>query len=94
LLETASYSNSLDTDTFLDKKKPSYIGGLLEMLNICLYGFWGNLEEALLTGLPQNEVKRSEEFFGLIYKDQNKLREFINAMSRFKWATYDLCSKI
>ena len=33
LLETARYSNSLDTDTFLDKAKPSYIGGILEMMN-------------------------------------------------------------
>jgi hypothetical protein len=88
LLETASYSNSLDTDTFLDKKKPSYIGGLLEMLNNRLYGFWGNLEEALLTGLPQNEAKRSEDFFGLIYKDQNKLREFINAMSGIQMGNF------
>src|ERR1035437_435306 len=33
LLETAGYSNSLNTDFYLDKKKPSYIGGLLEMQN-------------------------------------------------------------
>lgn len=81
LLETASYSNSADTETFLDRKKPSYIGGILEMMNNRLYGFWGNLEEALLTGLPQNETKRSEDFFGLIYQDPKKLKEFINAMS-------------
>src|SRR5688572_2739119 len=33
LLETARYSNGIHTDVFLDKKKPSYIGGLLEMAN-------------------------------------------------------------
>ncbi len=88
LLETASYSNSPDTETFLDKKKPSYIGGLLEMLNNRLYGFWGNLEEALLTGLPQNEAKRSEDFFGLIYQDTNKLREFINAMTGIQMGNF------
>jgi hypothetical protein len=88
LLETASYSNSSDTDTFLDKKKPSYIGGILEMMNNRLYGFWGNLEEALLTGLPQNETKRSEDFFGLIYQDTNKLREFINAMSGIQMGNF------
>ena len=81
LLETALYSNTLDTDTFLDKNKPSYIGGILEMMNNRLYSFWGTLEEGLLTGLPQNESKRSEDFFGLIYKDPEKLREFINAMT-------------
>src|SRR5687767_11778417 len=33
LLEDSVYSNSLDTDTFLNKGKPSYIGGILEMMN-------------------------------------------------------------
>jgi len=88
LLETASYSNSPDTETFLDKKKPSYIGGILEMMNNRLYGFWGNLEEALLTGLPQNEAKRSEDFFGLIYQDTNKLKEFINAMTGIQMGNF------
>ena len=88
ILETASYSNSPDTEIFLDKNKPSYIGGLLEMLNNRLYGFWGNLEEALLTGLPQNEAKRSEDFFGLIYQDTNKLREFINAMTGIQMGNF------
>ncbi|MEP6610296.1 MAG: methyltransferase dimerization domain-containing protein, partial [Mucilaginibacter sp.] len=41
ILETAVYSNTADTDTFLDKNKPSYIGGILEMMNNRLYGFWG-----------------------------------------------------
>lgn len=81
LLETATYSNSLDTDTFLDQNKPSYIGGILEMMNNRLYRFWGDLEEALMTGLQQNEAKEGEYFFGLIYQDPNKLREFIHAMS-------------
>ncbi len=88
LLATAVYSNSIDTDTFLDKNKPSYIGGMLEMLNNRLYNFWGNLEEGLLTGLPQNEVKTSEDFFGLIYQDPNKLREFINAMSGIQMGNF------
>jgi hypothetical protein len=88
LLETASYFNSPDTETFLDKKRPSYIGGILEMMNNRLYGFWGNLEEALLTGQPQNEIKRSEDFFGLIYQDPNKLREFINAMSGIQMGNF------
>ena len=81
ILDTAIYSNTEDTDTFLDKNKPSYIGGILEMMNNRLYGFWGNLDEGLLTGLAQNEVKRGEDFFGLIYKDPEKLKEFTNAMT-------------
>ena len=88
LLETAVYANTPDTETFLDKKKPSYIGGILEMMNNRLYGFWGNLEEGLLTGLPQNEAKKSEDFFGLIYQDPDKLREFINAMTGIQMGNF------
>ena len=88
LLETAVYSNSIDTDTFLDKNKPSYIGGLLEMLNNRLYKFWGDLEEGLITGLAQNEAKRGEDFFGLIYKDPEKLNEFTNAMSGIQMGNF------
>ena len=88
LLETAVYANTPDTETFLDKKKPSYIGGILEMMNNRLYGFWGNLEEGLLTGLPQNEAKKSEDFFGLIYQDADKLREFINAMTGIQMGNF------
>lgn len=88
VLDTAVYSNAIDTDTFLDKNKPSYIGGILEMMNNRLYGFWGNLAEGLLTGLPQNEAKRSEDFFGLIYSDPEKLKEFTNAMSGIQMGNF------
>ena len=88
LLESAEYSNTPDTDAFLDKKKPSYIGGMLEMLNNRLYTFWGSLEEGLRTGQPQNEAKRSEDFFGLIYQDPKKLREFINAMTGIQMGNF------
>ena len=88
ILDTAIYSNTLDTDMFLDKNKPSYIGGILEMMNNRLYTFWGNLGEGLLTGLPQNEAKKSEDFFGLIYQDPEKLKEFTSAMSGIQMGNF------
>ena len=88
LLETAVYSNSIDTDFFLDKKKPSYIGGILEMMNNRLYGFWGNLEEGLVTGLPQNEAKHGGNLFSEVYADQDKLHEFVNAMSGIQMGNF------
>ena len=88
ILDTAIYSNTPDTDTFLDKNKPSYIGGILEMMNNRLYTFWGSLGEGLLTGLPQNEIKKSEDFFGLIYSDPEKLKGFINAMSGIQMGNF------
>src|SRR5262244_3238903 len=51
------YYNTPSTDFFLDKRKPSYIGGVLEMANHRLYPFWNHLTTALRTGLPQNEMK-------------------------------------
>jgi hypothetical protein len=79
--ENAHYSNSDEADTFLDKKKPTYVGGVLEMANNRLYKFWGNLEEALRTGQPQNEVKESgKSLFDALYSDPVRLKEFITAM--------------
>lgn len=81
LLETSQYSNTIDTDVFLDKNKPSYVGGILEMMNNRLYRFWGNLEEGLRTGLPQNEIKEGTgNLFEAIYNDPEKLKEFTSAM--------------
>jgi precorrin-6B methylase 2 len=81
LKDEAFYSNNADTDLFLDKSKPSYIGGLLEMANHRLYKFWDNLDEALITGQPQNELKSDGvSLFDELYKDPERLREFMSAM--------------
>src|SRR5262245_35788902 len=44
------YRNTAATDLFLDKRKPSYIGGMLEMANNRLYLHWNHLTEGLRTG--------------------------------------------
>ena len=80
--EDGTYRNTPETDLFLDKAKPSYIGGLLEMASHRLYGFWGRLTEALRTGRPQNEVRDGQEpFFETLYADPVRLREFLEAMT-------------
>jgi hypothetical protein len=75
------YANTPETDLFLDRAKPSYVGGLLEMANARLYPFWGSLTEALRTGQPQNEAKRGENFFTALYADPARLKDFIEAMT-------------
>ena len=76
------YSNTPETDFFLDRQKPSYMGGMLEMANNRLYPFWGSLTEALRTGLPQNEVKSgSAGLFESLYAEPARLKEFLTAMS-------------
>jgi hypothetical protein len=80
--ENGVYSNTADTDLFLDQAKPSYIGGVLEMANARLYGFWGSLTEALRTGELQNEGKGGkEDLFTALYADPDQLRGFLAAMS-------------
>ena len=76
------YANTPETDLFLDRAKPSYMGGLLEMLNVRLYGFWGSLTEALRTGQPQNEAKLGGgDLFTALYSDPARLRLFLQAMT-------------
>ena len=75
------YRNTSETDLFLDRNKPSYIGGLLEMTNTRLYPFWGSLTEALQTGQPQNEAKHGGNPFDVMYADPVLLRQFLTAMT-------------
>lgn len=78
------YSNSPDTDLFLDKHKRSYIGGVLLMANNRLYGHWNNLTAGLRTGRPQNEAKDLESGkspFEALYADPARLKQFLAAMT-------------
>jgi hypothetical protein len=80
--EGDTYGNTPETELFLDKKKPSYVGGILEMANHRLYPFWGHLTEALRTGSPQNEVKSGGPgMFETLYADPARLKEFLGAMT-------------
>lgn len=77
----ATYRNTAETEMFLNVDSPHYIGGMLEMANARLYGFWANLTEALKTGQPQNEVKESgEPIFAKLYQQPEKLEQFLHAM--------------
>ena len=75
------YANTAETGMFLDRNKPSYVGGMLEMSNARLYRFWGSLTEGLRTGKPQNEVKTGEDFFGTLYSNPQRLEGFLKAMT-------------
>jgi len=95
------YANTPDTDFFLDRHKPSYIGGIFEMANQRLYPYWGRLTEALRTGLPQNELAAGgTDIFEAFYADPEQLQSFLAAMTgisrganmaiarSFPWADY------
>jgi SAM-dependent methyltransferase len=77
------YANTPETDLFLDKHKPTYIGGMLEMANQRLYGHWSRLAVALGTGKQQNEAKDggTESLFAALYADPARLKNFLAAMT-------------
>ena len=95
------YRNTPATDLYLDKRKPTYVGGMLEMCNRRLYPFWSHLTEALRTGRPQNEARDgSLSLFEALYAEPARLKEFLRAMTglsrgantamarQFPWNTY------
>jgi O-methyltransferase domain/Dimerisation domain len=94
------YSNTPESGAFLDRAKPSYIGGILEMAAARVYPFWASLTDALKTGQPQNESKAGDDFFGKLYADPARLRGFLSAMTgvsmgpaqalarKFPWTKY------
>ncbi len=98
--EDGRYANTPDTALFLDRRQPTYAGGILEMGNARLYGYWGSLTEALRTGQPQNEVKTGGDLFGAVYGSPEKLEGFLSAMTgvsmgaahaiaaKFPWQNY------
>jgi hypothetical protein len=96
-----TYSNTPSTDLFLDKNKPSYIGGILEMANHRLFPHWSRLTTALRTGERQTETSNGElDIFSALYADPARLKEFLRAMTgisrganlaiaaKFPWAKY------
>jgi SAM-dependent methyltransferase len=76
------YANTPSTDFYLDKAKPTYIGGMLEMANNRLYPSWGDLTAALKSGRAQGDVKDAgDDFFGTLYADPARLEGFLRAMT-------------
>ena len=102
------YSNTPEANLFLDKAKPTYIGGMLEMANARLYHHWGSLTEGLRTGRPQNESKESGDgdTFDSLYAHPKRLRGFLQAMTgislgparaiaqKFPWKKYQTFADI
>ncbi|HEY6467528.1 MAG TPA: methyltransferase [Candidatus Acidoferrales bacterium] len=97
------YSNAPECDLFLDKKKTSYIGGVMEMASLRLYRHWCHLTEGLRTGKQQNEIEHDRggaAHFESLYADPARLKTFLSAMTgvsrgsniaianRFPWKQY------
>ncbi len=98
--EQGKYGNTPATDLYLDRAKPTYIGGMLEMMSARLFRFWADLTEGLKTGIPQNEAKHGGDIFDTLYSDPRRLELFLSAMTglslgiaqaiaaKFPWSQY------
>lgn len=94
------YHNTVICDYYLDRAKPSYIGGLLEMAAARLWQAWGGLTDSLRTGRSQSEVRDEADMFAALYADPARLEGFLRAMTgvslptarslaqRFPWERY------
>jgi hypothetical protein len=95
------YSNTAETAYYLDRTRPSYAGGILEMCNARLYSCWGSLTQGLRTGQPQNEIEHGADMFASLYRTPEKLESFLSGMTgislgaamalaeKFPWRQYD-----
>jgi len=78
----ARYHNTEETAVFLDRSKPTYIGGIIEIWDKRNYRYWADITEGFKTGKPQNETKEAgTPFFETMYADPAKLEAFMNAMN-------------
>jgi hypothetical protein len=98
--EQGKYTNTPATDLYLDRTKPTYVGGLLEMMSVRLFRVWADLTEGVKTGKPQNEAKHGGDLFDVLYSDPERLEQFLSAMTgislgiahamaaKFPWSRY------
>ena len=93
------YGNTPETALYLDRHKPTYIGGELEHFNAYVYPHWNLLTQALRTGKPQSGARASGHYSAL-YADPATLESLAKGMTggsllvakalavRFPWQDY------
>jgi hypothetical protein len=97
--ESSRYANTLETDLYLDRQKPTYIGGELDHFNTYVYPHWNLLTPALRTGKPQSGA-RATGHYPALYADQAALETLVKGMTggtlpvakalaaKFNWQNY------
>ncbi len=78
--EEGCYSNTPESEFYLDSRKPSYIGGDLDHLNTRAFPLWAHLTKALRTGTPQISTTDAS-FYKSLYADQTALQTFATGMT-------------
>jgi hypothetical protein len=94
------YANTPDADLYLDRRKPTYIGGELEHFSRYVYPQWSALTAALITGEPQSGA-RATGHYPALYAEEASLETFARGMSggalpvakalaeKFPWRDYE-----
>jgi hypothetical protein len=97
--EDGRYANTPETDLYLDRRKPTYIGAELERYNAYVFPHWNSLTQALRTGKPQSGA-RATGHYSAAYEDQAVLEVLVKGMTggtlpvatalaqRFRWGDY------
>ena len=93
------YQNAEESDCYLDKAKPTYLGASFNQYNHREYAMWGSLTNSLRSGQPAAQTNGQDHFESL-YDDPVRFRTFVTAMTsgsmlaaraiaeRFSWEKY------
>lgn len=93
------FTDTAEAALYLDRRKPTYIGGELEFANERQFGPWRQLTEALRTGVPQSGSRGSGNY-PAYYADPTVLENVANGMAggtlqiagaladRFPWSAH------
>jgi hypothetical protein len=74
------YRNTAESDHYLDRVKPTYLGASFDQYNRREYALWGSLTRSLQTGSPAAETD-GQDHFGLLYSDAARFKTFVTAMT-------------
>jgi hypothetical protein len=78
--EDGRYGNTAESGRYLDRRKPTCIGGMLERLNAREYGIWASMTAALRTGEPQTG-KVAAGGYAALYAEPGLLESFVKGMA-------------
>jgi hypothetical protein len=98
--EAGRYANRPDCALYLDRRKSTYVGGSLELLNSYLYVDWVHLTQALRTGHGGSAL--ADGGYAGLYADRASFDTFLQGMSgtsliaarslaeRFPWHRHEM----
>jgi hypothetical protein len=93
------YRSTPETGMYLDRRKPTFLGGMFAQFDRREYRMWESLADALRTGKPQTGID-ADDHFTTLYGDRDRFRTFLGAMTagsllaaqaiaaKFPWTEY------